>query len=140
MSNRAFGLFALIFLIGVGCNRPKSEKEIVAGLLEMPESLEWILVINPAGCKTCLDQFYDALSHLTTSNGAIVIVSIQTEVLIASPLLQKKSQVPFYFDDKKMLIQEDVIHFLDQILLFKNGVKEKFEIIAFQEVLDELSQ
>jgi hypothetical protein len=63
----------------------------------------------------------------------------QTEVLSASPLLQK-SRVPLYFDDKKMLIQEEVIHFLDQILLFKNGVKEKFEIIAFQEVLDELSQ
>ncbi len=129
--------FVVISFLLIGCDVSRPEKEIVSELLDLPESLNWVMVINPSGCKTCLDEFYEALSQVTIKGGAIVIITPHTKGLRALPLFQK-SQVPIIFDKHKILIQEGLVDFLDQIILFYKDDKQKFSIQDHLNVLEEL--
>jgi hypothetical protein len=118
-----------IFFLVLGCTG--NTKNIVAEVLEIPEAANWILVIHPEGCKTCLDQLYLELSEIKTTNGAIVIVAKNTKILRLNPLFDQSS-VPVYLDEESRLIQEGVVELQDQILLFKADGVETFEILNYE--------
>lgn len=67
---------ALLLLLCTLASCHQARKSQVAQLLAIPEPKEWILVIHPEGCKTCLDSFYSELEQLPVSSpGAIVILA-----------------------------------------------------------------
>lgn len=125
-----------IFFLVLGCTG--NTKNIVAEVLEIPEPADWVLVIHPEGCKTCLEQLYNELSELETANGAIVIVAKNTKIMRLNPLFELSS-VPVYLDEEKKLIQEGIVDLQDQILLFKTDGVETFEILNYESLLASLS-
>lgn len=98
---RIKGIFTIsIFFLILGCTG--NTKNIVAEVLQIPEPVDWILAIHPEGCKTCLDQLYQELSELETTNGAIVILAKNTKIMRLNPLFEQ-SPIPVYLDEEKKL-------------------------------------
>ena len=129
-------VFCWILLALVAC-QPKGKSEIAA-ILGINEPEEWILVIHPEGCKTCLDEFYYQLEKIQNiDSGAIVILSKNTKSLRAIPLISN-SPLPLYLDEKKKLIKKNLINKSDQIILFKNNGAQKFDILNYQKVFNQL--
>jgi len=113
--------------------------EQVANALAIPQPKKWILVIHPEGCKTCLDSFYGELMTLSpTTDGAIVILAKNSKTLRMNPLIQN-SPIPLYLDEEKLLIQKNLVKATDQILLFKKGSVEKFDILDYQKVFQSIT-
>lgn len=111
---------ALIFFLFLGsfACMPAGKSE-VSEILGIEEPKDWILVIHPEGCKTCLDSFYTELMKLpTSSKGAIVLLAKNSKALRMSPLIEN-SPVPLYLDENKTLIQKGTVDPKDQILVFK---------------------
>jgi hypothetical protein len=129
-------VLGLLFLLAIFSCKPEGKSK-VAQLLEIDEPQDWILVIHPEGCKTCLDQLYQELSQLQTANGVIVIVAKNTKTLRLNPLFGQ-SLNPIHLDEEKKLIQEGIVDFQDQILLFSADELEKFEILNYETLLTSL--
>lgn len=113
----------------LGCTDKSKSK--VAEILKIHEPNDWILVIHPEGCKTCLDHLYQELSDLETVNGAIVLVAKNTKTIRLNPLFNQ-SPVPVSMDEEKKLIKEGIVDLQDQILLFSAKGVEKFEILNYE--------
>jgi hypothetical protein len=112
--------------------------EQVANALAIPQPKKWILVIHPEGCKTCLDSFYEELMTLSpTTDGAIVILAKNSKTLRMNPLIQN-SPIPLYMDEEKQLIQKNLVLATDQILLYEPNGFQKFDILDYQRVIEEL--
>jgi len=122
---------ALLFIWGcTGGNR----KNRVAALLEIPEPKDWILVIHPEGCKTCLDSFYSELLDLPpTTGGSIVILGKSSKTLRLNPLIEN-SPIPRYLHETKRHIQERIVDLQDQILVFKENEVLRFDILDYEKV------
>ncbi|WP_339702820.1 hypothetical protein [Algoriphagus aquimarinus] len=127
-------IVSIIFLV-LGCSG--KNKNRVAEVLEIPEPGDWILVIHPEGCKTCLDQLYQELSDFELANGVIVIVAKNTKTMRLNPLFQQSS-VPIYLDEEKKLITEGIVDLQDQILLFSADGVEAFEILNYESLFTSL--
>jgi hypothetical protein len=126
-----------LFLFGLMACKPQGKSEVSA-ILEINEPKNWILVIHPEGCKTCLDSFYEELMTLAPStDGAIVILAKNSKTLRMNPLIQN-SPIPLYLDEEKQLIQKNLVLATDQILLFEPNGFQKFDILDYQKVLEEL--
>ena len=131
-------LIFFLFLGSFAC-KPAGKSE-VSEILGIKEPKDWILVIHPEGCKTCLDSFYTDLMKLpTSSKGAIVLLAKNSKALRMSPLIEN-SPVPLYLDENKTLIQKGTVDPKDQILVFKENKVEKFDILNYQEVFQELEK
>lgn len=126
-----------LLLVGMMACKSKSKSE-VASILGIEEPKEWILVIHPEGCKTCLDSFYSELQILPKeSQGAIVLISKSSKKLRLHPLIQDPP-IPLYLDDQKLLIKEGIVQMTDQILLFNSDQVFKYQILQYQAVFDQL--
>ncbi|MGM0945767.1 MAG: hypothetical protein ACQEW9_11325 [Bacteroidota bacterium] len=113
-------------------------KSEVASILEIAEPKEWILVIHPEGCKTCLESFYSELMNLPkNSPGAIVILAKNSKSLRINPIIGD-SPIPLYLDEQKLLIQEGLVKMTDQILLFRGDEFTSFDILDYERVLSEI--
>lgn len=131
----------LIFILFIGsfACKPVGKSEL-SEILGIEEPKDWILVIHPEGCKTCLNSFYTDLMDIpTSSKGAIVLLTKNSKALRMSPLIEN-SPVPLYLDENKTLIQKGTVLLKDQILLFKENEVEKFDILNYQEVFQELEE
>lgn len=122
-------LIVSIFFLVLGCTG--DNKNRVAEILKISQPEDWILVIHPEGCKTCLDHLYQELRQLEATNGAIVILAKNTKIMRLNPLFEQSS-VPVYLDEEKKLIQEGIVDLQDQILLFSKEGIEKFEILNYE--------
>ena len=112
-------------------------KNQVAQLLDIPEPREWILVIHPEGCKTCLDSFYSELEQLPVSSpGAIVILAKNSKTLRLNPLIEHPP-IPLYLDEDKKLVREGLVSLTDQLVIFRTEEVQKFDILEYQRALDE---
>jgi len=112
-------------------------KNQVAQLLDIPEPREWILVIHPEGCKTCLDSFYSELEQLPVSSpGAIVILAKNSKTLRLNPLIEHPP-IPLYLDEDKKLVREGLVSLTDQLVIFRTEEVRKFDILEYQRALDE---
>lgn len=128
--------FLLITLIVLSCS-PKNKKE-VADILKIKEPKEWILVIHPEGCKTCLESLYAELENLpATSPGGIVVIAKNSKDLRLHPLFET-SPIPLVLDENKTLIEHGLVRPEDQILLLRNDGVQRFDILNYQEALPEL--
>ena len=127
----------LSFWLLVTACQPKGKSEI-ASALGIAEPKEWILIINPEGCKTCLDSFYTALMELPeNSPGIIIILAKNTKTLRLNPLIEN-SPIPLYLDEEKKLIQKGFLEKTDQILLFRSSCVEHIDILEYQKVFQYL--
>jgi len=136
MRNKGILIVSMLFFVWgcTGCNH----KNRVAELLEIPEPKDWILVIHPEGCKTCLDSFYSELLELpTTTGGTIVILAKNSKTLRLNPLIEN-APIPLYLDETKRLIQERIVDLQDQILVFRENEVVRFDILDYQKVFKEL--
>ncbi|WP_086499938.1 hypothetical protein [Algoriphagus ratkowskyi] len=127
--------FFSAFLLTLGCTG--DNKNRVAEILEISQPTDWILVIHPEGCKTCLDQLYQELSEFKTTRGAIVIVAKNNKIMRLNPLFEQ-SPVPVYLDEEKKLVQEGIVDLQDQILLFKADGVETFEILNYESLFNRI--
>lgn len=126
-----------ILLVLIAC-RTKGKNE-VAEILEIEEPKDWILVIHPEGCKTCLESFYDELAALSPNpDAAIVILAENSKNLRMIPLIEN-SPIPLYLDENKILIENGILDLQDQILLFRENRVEKFDILNYQKVFQSMS-
>jgi hypothetical protein len=130
------------FTLGIGllclvaCSSRSKSK--VASILGVPEPKEWMLVIHPEGCKTCLDSFYSELQLLTKeSPGAIVLIAKNSKTLRLHPFIEN-SPIPLYLDEQKILIQEEFVEMTDQILLFRKDDFEYFNILDYERALQKI--
>ncbi len=124
-------------LLAIFSCKPEGKSE-VADILGFDEPKDWILVIHPEGCKTCLDSFYDELLRLSPRNdGAIVIIAKNSKNLRMIPLIEKPP-IPLYLDENKKLIREGIVELEDQILVFKEKSIERFDILEYQNVFQAL--
>lgn len=113
-------------------------KKEVADILKIKEPKEWILVVHPEGCKTCLESLYVELESLPTSSpGAIIVIAKNSKDLRLHPLFET-SPIPLFLDENKTLIEHGLIRPEDQILLFRNNGIKKFDILNYQAALSEL--
>jgi len=134
MTSKSWWILAILFLNS--CQQVEIEQ--VANALAIPQPKRWILVIHPEGCKTCLDSFYEELMTLTPStDGAIVILAKNSKTLRMNPLIQN-SPIPLYLDEKKLLIEKNLVKATDQILIFSKDGLQSFDILDYQQVLEEL--
>jgi hypothetical protein len=134
MTSKSWWILAILCLNS--CRQVEIEQ--VAYALSIPQPKKWILVIHPEGCKTCLDSFYEELMTLAPStDGAIVILAKNSKTLRMNPLIQN-SPIPLYLDEEKLLIQKNLVKATDQILLFDESRLQKFDILDYQKVLEEL--
>ncbi|SIO00693.1 hypothetical protein [Algoriphagus halophilus] len=117
----------------------KTTKSSVSETMSFPEPKEWILVINPEGCKTCLDHLYHELSELNISKGAILIIAKNNKSMRLNPLFEK-SPVPVYLDEKNKLIDKGFVDFQDQLLIVSNEGALHFDILEFESLLAKLKQ
>jgi hypothetical protein len=126
-----------IGLIWLGaCSSPSKSK--VSSTLGIPEPEEWMLVIHPEGCKTCLDSFYSDLQLLPKeSPGAVVLIAKNSKTLRLHPFIEN-SPIPLYLDEQKILIQEGLVKMTDQILLFRNDDFKSFDILDYESALTEI--
>lgn len=123
-------------LLLVACSSPSKSK--VSSILGIPEPEEWMLVIHPEGCKTCLDSFYSELQLLPKeSPGAIVLIAKNSKTLRLHPFIEN-SPIPLYLDEQKSLIKEGLVQMTDQILLFRKDRAEPFDILDYERALQEI--
>jgi hypothetical protein len=123
-------------LLWCSCSSPT--KTDIAAVLSIPEPEEWMLVIHPEGCKTCLDSFYSELQLLPKeSPGAIVLIAKNSKTLRLHPLIEN-SPIPLFLDEQKILIQEGLVQMTDQILLFRNDNFKSYGILEFESALREI--
>lgn len=114
------------------------DKKEVADILKIKEPKEWILVVHPEGCKTCLESLYVELESIPTSSpGAIIVIAKNSKDLRLHPLFET-SPIPLFLDENKTLIEHGLIRPEDQILLFRNNGIKKFDILNYQAALSEL--
>jgi hypothetical protein len=131
-------VFTFLILLGLVACKQKGKSE-VAELLGIEEPKDWILVIHPEGCKTCLESLYDDLASLTPNvDAAIVILAKDSKNLRMIPLIQD-SPIPLHLDEYKVLIEKGILELQDQILLFKDGSVEKFEIVNYEKVFNSIA-
>ncbi len=129
---------ALLLLLCTLASCHQARKSQVEQLLAIPEPKEWILVIHPEGCKTCLESLYSELVQLPASSpGAIVILAKNTKTLRLNPLIEH-SPIPLYIDEEKKSVKEGLVSASDQILLFKTDEVMKFDVLEYQLALDEI--
>lgn len=120
----------------VACSSPSKSK--VSSTLGVPEPEEWMLVIHPEGCKTCLDSFYSDLQLLPKeSPGAVVLIAKNSKTLRLHPFIEN-SPIPLYLDEQKLLIKEGLVQIKDQILLFKGERVKSFDILEYEGALKEI--
>lgn len=136
MGIKAFSFLLLLLLISC---RPAVTKEKIERVLGIEEANEWLLVIHPAGCKTCLDQLYQELGELELKGGAIVLVARNSKDLRMSDIYEQ-SPVPLYLDEQKVLLKKGLIEYQDQLLLFTGKTTEKYEALEYQLLIDKLKQ
>jgi hypothetical protein len=130
--------FLYLLLVGMMACNSKGKSE-VASILGIEEPKEWILVIHPEGCKTCMESFYDVLATLPPNpDAAIVILAKNSKNLRMIPLIEN-SPIPLYLDENKILIEKGILEIQDQILLFKDGGMEKFDILNYQKVFQSIT-
>lgn len=126
----------MVFFAFLSCSNPNKSK--IAGILNITEPEDWILVVNPEGCKTCLDSFYSELQLLPKrSPGAIVLIAKNTKTLRLHPLIEN-SPIPLYLDEQKNLIKEELVQMTDQILLFRAEGFTSFDILDYENALSEI--
>lgn len=129
-------LLILITLICTSC--VSKEKKEIAIALQIKEPKEWILIVHPEGCKTCLESFYAELENLPpSSSGAIVVIAKNSKNLRLHPLFEI-SPIPIYLDENKTLIEHGLVRPEDQILLFRNNGVKRYDILNYQAALSEL--
>lgn len=129
-------IFGIGIICLVACSSPSKSR--VASILGIPEPNEWMLVIHPEGCKTCLDSFYSELKLLPKeSPGAIVLIAKNSKTLRLHPFIEN-SPIPLYLDEQKLLIKEGLVEMTDQILLFRNDGITSFDILDYERVLQEI--
>ncbi|QYH37335.1 hypothetical protein GYM62_00340 [Algoriphagus sp. NBT04N3] len=130
-------LFILMgFFAFLSCSNPNKSK--ISGVLNISEPEDWILVVNPEGCKTCLDSFYSELQLLPKdSPGTIVLIAKNSKTLRQHPLIEK-SPIPLYLDEQKILIEEELVQMTDQILLFRGKGFTSFDILDYENALSEI--
>jgi hypothetical protein len=137
-SMKISSVFTFLILLGLVACKQKGKSE-VAELLGIEEPKDWILVIHPEGCKTCLESLYDDLASLTPNvDAAIVILAKDSKNLRMIPLIQD-SPIPLHLDEYKVLIEKGILELQDQILLFKDGSVEKFEIVNYEKVFNSIA-
>ncbi|GMQ31219.1 hypothetical protein [Algoriphagus confluentis] len=130
-----FFLWIGVFWLGA-CSSPSKSK--VSSILDIPEPEEWILVIHPEGCKTCLDSFYSELQFLPKeSPGAVVLIAKNSKTLRLHTFIEN-FQIPLYLDEQKLLIKEGLVQITDQILLFRKDDIQSFDILDYQKALQEI--
>lgn len=135
MRNERFILWIGLIWLGA-CSSPSKSK--VSSTLGIPEPEEWMLVIHPEGCKTCLDSFYSDLQLLPKeSPGAVVLIAKNSKTLRLHPFIEN-SPVPLYLDEQKLLIKEGLVQITDQILLFKDERVKSFDILEYKGALKEI--
>jgi hypothetical protein len=135
---RISSFISFLILLGLIACKPKGKNE-VAEILGIEEPKDWILVIHPEGCKTCLESFYSELATLSSNPDAvIVILSKNSKYLRMIPLIEN-SPFPLYLDQNKILIEKGILELQDQILLFKDDGMEKFDILNYQKVFQSMS-
>lgn len=128
---------SFLILLGLIACKPKGKSEI-AEILGIEEPKDWILVIHPEGCKTCLESLYNDLASLTPdTDAAIVILAKNSKNLRMIPLIEN-SPIPLYLDENKILIEKGILELQDQILLFKDGGMKKFDILNYESALVEI--
>ncbi|WP_192346756.1 hypothetical protein [Algoriphagus sp. Y33] len=126
----------LLFLISCKTTLSKDEVNRVLGV---EEANDWILVIHPAGCRTCLDQLYQTLSELELTGGAIVIVAKNSKTLRMSAIFEQ-SPVPLYLDEQRVLLKKGLIKYQDQLLLFSGGSIKRYEIMEYLLLVEKLKE
>jgi hypothetical protein len=137
-SMRISSVFTFLILLGLVACKQKGKSE-VAELLGIEEPMDWLLVIHPEGCKTCLESLYDDLALLTpNADAAIVILAKNSKNLRMIPLIQE-SPIPLHLDENKVLIEKGILELQDQILLFKDGSVEKFDILNYEKVFHSIA-
>lgn len=135
---RINSFIAFFILLGMVACKPKGKSE-VAEILGIEEPKDWILVIHPEGCKTCLASFYDVLAALSpNSDAVIVILAKNSKNLRMFPLIEN-SPIPLYLDENKILIENGILELQDQILLFRENSVEKFDIMEYQSVFQSMT-
>jgi hypothetical protein len=128
--------FLIVLLILGACT--SHTKTTVSSVLSIPEPKEWVLVVHPEGCKTCLDSFYSELQLLSeNSPGAIVLIAKNSKTLRLHPLIEN-SPIPLYLDEQKLLIKEGIVQMTDQILLFRKDDFKSFDILDYERALSEI--
>lgn len=128
--------FILSFIIASCSCKKENDKEQVRKICMISENPEWILVINPSGCKTCLDQFYQKLSDLKESKGVIVLILKNSKEFKANNHFQN-SKTPIYFDESRQLIKYKLVHKEDEFVLFETGIR-KYKIMEGDNLLQKL--
>lgn len=134
---RIDALLIFLLLLGFSSCRQSAKNEI-SKILGIDQTTEWILVIHPEGCKTCLDSFYtDLLDLPSNSGGVIVLLNKNSKSLRLHPIIEH-TRIPLFLDQNKILLQKGILEPTDQILIFRENKVEKFNILNYQEALDNL--
>lgn len=130
----------VLYLLLVGMMACKSNgKSEVASILGIEEPKDWILVIHPEGCKTCLESFYYELAALSPNPDAVIVILAKNSKNLRMFPLIENSPIPLYLDENKILIENGILGLQDQILLFRENSVEKFDILEYQSVFQSMT-
>lgn len=126
----------LFFLLG--CKQGSNDYDFIHTQFDIPESVDWVLVINPSACKGCLDNLFSQLYEANLSRGALLIISPSTKTYLSNPHLSQLD-IPILFDTKRFLITDGLFNVSDELILLKSDKSRKFSTddwISLQENLD----
>lgn len=138
MKTNAMALLCMILFLMVGCRQESNDYHLIHAQFDVPESADWVLVINPSACKGCLDILFSQIYEANLSRGALLIISPSSKTYLSNPHLSQLD-IPILFDTKRFLIADGLFDVSDELILLKSDKSQKFSTddwTSLQENLD----
>ncbi|MCH7398589.1 hypothetical protein MM236_11335 [Belliella sp. DSM 107340] len=119
-------LLGMVLLL-TACTKPeRNDFDFVKEQFDIPQSSEWILVVNPSACKGCLDILFKQLSDEKLENGSLVIISPSIKTYLNNPYLSQL-KIPIFFDTGRFLIEKNHYDVNDELILLSSELTLKFK-------------
>lgn len=120
-------LLGILMISLAACTMRDSRFDLVKNKFQIPDSVDWILVINASTCKTCLNTFLEEIAKENLESGAFLIISPGKKTFL-NQISGLGLTIPVIFDSTKVLIDEKYISVEDELALIQHQNSKKIKI------------
>lgn len=136
-----YSLFFILIFLSSCDNSEKNQIGEIRKIFSIPQEIQWVLIVNPGTCKTCLENFLSRIHRVNKpdSQGLIFLVVNSQKEIKAN---HRTDQWGFHviFDLEKKLIDQGIIQKESELILITPNSKSEFSLERGLDVLNILEE